>query len=161
MSRISLFPTVHWETMISHILWSAKWETTTLVVQWLRIRLPTREPWVQALVQEDSTCHGATKPVCHNYLSLHSRACEPQLLRLRATTTEAHVPRACAPQQEKSPQWEARTLQQRVAPAHHNQRKARAQQRRPNTAKNKINKKLKKKKLYKKKSFLLGRPEIK
>ena len=31
----------------------------------------------------------------------HSRACEPQLLSPRATTTEAHVPRACAPQQEK------------------------------------------------------------
>ena len=25
---------------------------------------------VQALVREDPTCHGATKPVCHNY-----RAC--------------------------------------------------------------------------------------
>ena len=23
--------------------------------------------WVQALVQEDPTCCGATKPVCHNY----------------------------------------------------------------------------------------------
>ena len=34
-------------------------------------------------------------------LSLCSRAREPQLLSLRATTTEAHVPRACALQQEK------------------------------------------------------------
>ena len=31
-------------------------------------------------------------------------ACEPQLLSPRATTTEAHVPRARAPQQEKPPQ---------------------------------------------------------
>ena len=23
--------------------------------------------WVWSLVQEDSTCHGATKPICHNY----------------------------------------------------------------------------------------------
>ena len=37
-------------------------------------------------------------------LSLRSRAREPQLLRPCATTTEAHVPRAHAPQQEKPPQ---------------------------------------------------------
>ena len=51
-------------------------------------------------------------------LSLCSRAREPQLLSPCATTTEAHVPRAHAPQQEKPPQWEARALQRRVAPAH-------------------------------------------
>ena len=49
-------------------------------------------------------------------LSLHSRAREPQLLSLCATTTEAHVPRARAPQQEKQPR-EAHTLQQKVTPA--------------------------------------------
>ena len=53
-------------------------------------------------------------------LSLCSRACEPQLLSLRATTNEARAPRARAPQQEKSPQWEAHTPQSRVAPARHN-----------------------------------------
>ena len=37
-------------------------------------------------------------------LSLRSRAREPQLLSPRATATEAHVPRAHAPQQEKPPQ---------------------------------------------------------
>ena len=37
-------------------------------------------------------------------LSLRSRAHEPQLLSLWATTTEAHAPRARAPQQEKPPQ---------------------------------------------------------
>ena len=36
-------------------------------------------------------------------LSLCSRAREPQLLSLRATTTEARAPRAHAPQQEKTP----------------------------------------------------------
>ena len=36
------------------------------------------------------------------------------------TTTGAHAPRAHAPQQEKPPQWEARALQRRVAPAHCN-----------------------------------------
>ena len=40
---------------------------TSLVVQWLRICLPMQGAWVRALVQEDPTCRGATKPVCHNY----------------------------------------------------------------------------------------------
>ena len=53
-------------------------------------------------------------------LSLRSRAHAPQLLSPRATTTEAHAPRARAPQQEKPPQWEARAPQQRIAPAHCN-----------------------------------------
>ena len=48
-------------------------------------------------------------------LSLRSRAREPQLLNLHATTTEAHVPTARAPQQEKPPQW--------VAPTRRNYRK--------------------------------------
>ena len=39
----------------------------SLVVQWLRIRLPIQETRVRALVGEDPTCRGATKPVCHNY----------------------------------------------------------------------------------------------
>ena len=39
----------------------------SLVVQWLRICLPMQGTRVRALVQEDSTCRGATKPVRHNY----------------------------------------------------------------------------------------------
>ena len=38
-----------------------------LVAQWLRIRLPMQGTRVQALVWEDPTCRGATKPVRHNY----------------------------------------------------------------------------------------------
>ena len=64
--------------------------------------------WVWSLVREDPTCHGATKPVRHNHWARH------------AATTEAHTPRARAPQQEKPLQWEAHTLQQRVAPARRN-----------------------------------------
>ena len=48
---------VSWELFI----WAS------LVVQWLRIPLPMQGTWVQPLVQEDSMCHGATKPVCHNF----------------------------------------------------------------------------------------------
>ena len=39
----------------------------SLVAQWLRIRLPMQETRVRALVREDPTCSGATKPVRHNY----------------------------------------------------------------------------------------------
>ena len=89
-----------------------KWAGTSLVAQWLRIRLPMQGTRVRALVREDPTCRGATKPASHNYW-----AREPQLLSPRATTTEAHVPRARVPQQEKPLQWEARAPQVRVAPS--------------------------------------------
>ena len=42
-------------------------QRASLVAQWLRIRLPMQGTWVQALVREDPTYHGATKPVSHNY----------------------------------------------------------------------------------------------
>ena len=79
---------------------------TSLVVQWLRIRLPVQGTRVQALVQEDPTCCGATKLVCHNYW-----ACT---LEPASHNYWAHAPRASAPQEEKPPQWEARALQWRV-----------------------------------------------
>ena len=40
---------------------------TFLVAQWLRIRLPMQGTRVRALVREDPTCRGATKPMRHNY----------------------------------------------------------------------------------------------
>ena len=39
----------------------------SLVAQWLRIRLPMQGIRARALVGEDPTCRGATKPVHHNY----------------------------------------------------------------------------------------------
>ena len=60
----------------------------SLVVQWLRIRLPMQETWVRALVQEDPTCLRAAKPVRHNYwacaleaTSHNYQASVPQLLK--------------------------------------------------------------------------------
>ena len=41
----------------------------SLVAQCLSIRLPMQGTWVRALVWEDPTCRGATKPMCHNYLA--------------------------------------------------------------------------------------------
>ena len=40
---------------------------TSLVTQWLRIRLPMQGTWVRALGQEDPMCCRASKPVHHNY----------------------------------------------------------------------------------------------
>ena len=40
---------------------------TSLVAQWLRIRLPMQGTRVRTLVREDPTCRRATKPVRHNY----------------------------------------------------------------------------------------------
>ena len=61
---------------------------TSLEAQWLRIRLPMQGTWVRALVREDPTCHGATKPVRHNCwacalepASHNYWACVPQLLK--------------------------------------------------------------------------------
>ena len=38
----------------------------SLVAQWLRICLPMQGTRVRALIREDPTCRGATKPVHHN-----------------------------------------------------------------------------------------------
>ena len=40
---------------------------TSLVAQGLRVHLPAQGIWVRPLAWKDSTCHGATKAVCHNY----------------------------------------------------------------------------------------------
>ena len=48
----------------------------SLVVQWLRIRLPRPRTQVQSPVWEDPIYHGATKPTCRNYCNLCSAARE-------------------------------------------------------------------------------------
>ena len=53
--------------VICHFHSFFKKEWASLVVQWLRIRLPMQETRVRALVWEDPTCRGVTKPVRHNY----------------------------------------------------------------------------------------------
>ena len=101
-----------------------------LVVQWLRIHLPMQGTWVQSLVWEDPTCLRATKPLCHNYWSPHSRACEPQLLK-----SECPEPVVCTA--VRSP-----CTTMKSSPISLQQEKARAcvQQQRPSTA-NKFRKK--------------------
>ena len=84
----------------------------TAFPQWLRICLSMQGTGVRSLVQEDSTCHWATKP--------H----EPQLLKPTCCNYWICVPRARDLQQEKPLQREATEPQQRVAPAHWNYRKS-------------------------------------
>ena len=72
----------------------------SLVAQWLRNCLPMQGTRVRALVWEDPTCRGATRPVSHNYWACASGA--------------------CAPQQERPRRWEARAPRWRVAPARRN-----------------------------------------
>ena len=91
--------------------------TASLVAQWLRIRLPLHGTRVWALVREDPTCCGATKPARHNYWACALEPTSHNYWSPRATTTEACAPRARALQQEKPPQWEVRVPQWRVAPA--------------------------------------------
>ena len=64
---------------------------------------------------EDPTCLGATKPILHNHWA---RILEPQV-----TTTESRHCRACVPQQEKPPHWEAQALQLESSPSSSLQRK--------------------------------------
>ena len=73
---------------------------TFMVVQWLRIFLPMPGTQVQSLVQEDPTCHGATKPMYHNSWA---RALEPMshnkrshhTLRLESSPTSSQLEKAC------------------------------------------------------------------
>ena len=72
----------------------------SLVAQWLKkkkIHLPMQETWDQSLGWEDSTCHGVTKPMHHNYWAcvLESRSCDCWAHASPLLKPELH--RACAP----------------------------------------------------------------
>ena len=88
----------------------------SLVAQWLRARLPMQGTWVRALVREDPTCRGATKPMCHNYWAC---ALEPACHNYWAHMPQLRKPTCLEPvlcSKEKPLQWEARAPQRRVAP---------------------------------------------
>ena len=112
---------------------------TFLVARWLRICLPMQGIQVRALVQEDPTCHGATKPVRHNYwactlepTSHNYWAHEPQLLSLCTYSP-------CFTAREATAMRSPRTAM-KSSPCLPQLEKACMQQRRPSTVKNKINK---------------------
>ena len=66
----------------------------SLVTQWVRIHLP----WVWPLVQEDSTCLGATKAMRHNYRSPHTWS-------PRSAKGELAHEKPCSWSSPHSPQW--------------------------------------------------------
>ena len=68
---------VHLSDCSSNIHWQ-----TSLVVQWLRISLLMQGTRVQSLAQEDSTCLGATKPMCRNYSACMLQLRKPIALEL-------------------------------------------------------------------------------
>ena len=95
---------------------------------------------VQALVREDPTCRGATKPVCHNYW-----ACALELANHNYWSPRAYSP--CSATREATATRSPHTAT-KSSPRSLQLEKACPQQRRPKADKNKINKinKLKKKK---------------
>ena len=110
-----------------------RWRAS-LVVQWLRIRLPMQGTQVQALVWEDPTCHRATNPMHHNYwactlehTSHNYWARVPQLLK------PAHL----QPMLRNKRGHRNKTTHRTKSSPHSRQlEKAHVQQRRPNAAKN-------------------------
>ena len=75
-----------------------------------------QETPVQSLFWEDPTCHGVTKPVCHNYWAA---ALQPRNCNYRDQKLQLLKPLhfgACALQQEKPQQWEACTPQLESSP---------------------------------------------
>ena len=96
-----------------------KYNSTSLVTQWMRIQLPMQGTWVQSLVRGDSTCYRETKPMCHNYwacvlqlLKLLPATCalqrEATAMRSRCTTTKSSH---CSPQLEKACMQQWNTVQ--------------------------------------------------
>ena len=59
---------------------------------------------------------GTTELMCLNYWSPCTLEPKPELLSPCAAATEACIPRTCASQQNKPPQWEALYRNWRVAP---------------------------------------------
>ena len=87
-------------------------ERVSLVAQWLRIRLPMQETRVRALAWEDSACHGATKPVHHNYWAW---ALEPA-----SHNDWAHVPQLLKPA-HLEPLLRSKRSHDNEKPAHRNE----------------------------------------
>ena len=100
----------HWKEHIRPV------RGASLVAQWLRIHVAMQGTRVRALVWEDPTCHGATKPVRHNYW-----ACALEAMLCNKRTHHHEKSAHCNEEYPRSLQLE----------------KACTQQQRPNTAKNK------------------------
>ena len=70
--------------LLTHRNYDLKICGTSLVAQWLRIRLPMQGTWVWSLVWEDPTCRRATKPVRHEYWACALKPANHNYWSLRA-----------------------------------------------------------------------------
>ena len=106
-----------------------------LVAHWWRICLPTQATQALSLVQEDPTCHRATKAVRYSYwtcaLELGNHNYQAHVLQL----LKPACPRARATQQDKPLQWEAYAQQLERRPPLDTTREKPTQQWGPGTAK--------------------------
>ena len=100
------------------------------MAQWLRICLPMQGTRVRALVWEDPTCHGATKPAIHNYWARMTQLLKPTCL--------APVLRHKRNHHNEKPRHRNKEWPLLAAT-----RESCAQQQRPNADKNKLKKKKK------------------
>ena len=103
---------------------------TSLVAQWLRIRLPMQGTRVRTLLQEDSTCRRATKPVRHKYWAC---ALEPASHNYWSQCTQS----PCSATREATAMRGPLTAT-KSSPLSPQLEKAGAQQQRPNAAKNNL-----------------------
>ena len=79
---------------------------TPLVVQWLRIHLPTHGIQIQPPVQEDLTCCGATKPMHRDYRSLHAQSlCAPRREATAARSRSAATTRSHRSEKPERHNW--------------------------------------------------------
>ena len=128
ISRI--FIHVYWCKLKNLAVNIKKWSSrTSLVVQWLRIRLPIQGTQVRSLVQEDPTGRRATKPVRHNYW-----ACTLEPASHNYWSSPAYSP--CSATREATAMRSLCTST-KSNPCSLQLEKARTQQLRPNAAKNK------------------------
>ena len=86
LSNAIRFRDPHWGTFPFYFLLPSikscqSW--ASLVAQWLTLCLLMQGTRVRALVWEDPTCRGATRPVSQNYWACASGACAPQQERPR------------------------------------------------------------------------------
>ena len=114
-------------------------DRASLVAQCLRICLPMQGTRVRSLAREDPTCHGATKPVRHNYWAC---APEPTNHNHWAHVPQLLQPTCLQPVLQCSATREATAMRSpctatKSSPRSPQLEKARVQQQRPNTAKNK------------------------
>ena len=79
----------------------------TFLVARLRIRVPMQGTRVWALVREDPTCRGATKPVCHNYWAYVPQLQKPTHLEPVLRNKRSHLGEKPAHRNEEKPPLDA------------------------------------------------------